>query len=125
MSISIKSTITPLAICCVLHAIVYYHVPVIISIPHHQSAYQISLNPEKPEWKTYLWGQVESEITASSELILNQQRNLIGEAELDRLGQTSSFAEVDKVFQGECERDGFGEFDIDVELGLVYIGVAA
>jgi hypothetical protein len=74
---------------------------------------------------TYLGGQVESEVTASSQSIFNQQRNLIGQAELDRLGKSSSLAEVYKVFEGESQGDRFGEFDFDVKVWLLDIVVAS
>lgn len=74
---------------------------------------------------TCLGSQVESEITASSQSVLHQQRNLVGEAKLDRFGETGSFAEVNKVFQGEGQIDGFGEFDFDVKLWLFDIVVAS
>jgi hypothetical protein len=78
------------------------------------------------EWiVTCLRGQVESEVTASSQSIFNQKRNLIGQAELDRLGKTSSLAEVYKVLEGEGQGDGFREFDFDVKLRLLDIVVAS
>jgi hypothetical protein len=75
--------------------------------------------------RTCLRSQVESQVTASSQSIFNQQRNLVGQAELDRLGETGSLAEVDKVFERECQGDGFGEFDFDVEVWLLDVVVAS
>lgn len=74
---------------------------------------------------TCLGCQVESEVTAASQSVLDQERDLVGQAKLDRLGEAGSFAEVDKVFQGEGQGNGFAEFDFDVELRLVDIGVAS
>jgi hypothetical protein len=73
---------------------------------------------------TCLGCQVESEVTAASKSVLDQERDLIGEAKLDRLREAGSFAEVDKVFQGEGQGNGFAEFDFDIELRLVDISVA-
>lgn len=74
---------------------------------------------------TCLRSQVVSKVTASSQIVFNQQRDLVGEAELDRLGETSGLAELDQVFQGEGQGNGFGELDVDVQLGLVNIGMAS
>lgn len=51
---------------------------------------------------TYLGSQVKSEIAASGKAVLNQQRNLVGEAKLYGLGETCSLAEVDEVLEGKC-----------------------
>jgi hypothetical protein len=74
---------------------------------------------------TYLRSQVESEVTASSQSILYQQGNFVGEAELDRLGKPSRLAEVDEVFQGEGQGDGFSKFDFDVHLWLLDVVMAS
>lgn len=74
---------------------------------------------------TCLRSQVESKITASRQTILNQQRNFVREAELDSLGQASSFAEVDKVFEREGQGDRLSELDLDVQFWLVDVGVAS
>jgi hypothetical protein len=74
---------------------------------------------------TYLRSQVESQVTASGQVILNQERNLIGQAKLDSLGKPRSLAEVDEVFKGESQRDGFGELDFDVQLWLLDVAVAS
>jgi hypothetical protein len=57
--------------------------------------------------------------------IFDQQRDLVGQAKLDLIGQTAGFAEIDKVFERECEGDGLCQVDIDVVFGLINIGVAA
>lgn len=75
--------------------------------------------------ETYLGGEVEAEVTASREVVLNQQRNLVGEADLDLGGESGGLAEVDEVLEGEGQGDGLGELNVDVELGLVHVGVAA
>ena len=74
---------------------------------------------------TYLRSQVESQVTASSQVILNQERNFIGQAKLDSLGKSRSLAEVDQVFKGEGQRDWFGELNFDIEFWLLDIIVAA
>jgi hypothetical protein len=116
----------PHGICCKPHAIIYYCSAIISSILHHQSRKTISIGIEYiRSTVTYLGGQVESEVTASGQSIFNQQRNLIGQAELDRLGKTSSLAEVYKVLEGEGQGDGFGELDFDVKVWLLDIVVAS
>jgi len=116
----------PHGICCKPHAIIYYRSAIISSILHHQSRKNISIHIELiKSTVTYLGGQVESEVTASSQSILNQQRNLIGQAELNRLGKAGSLAEIYKVLEGEGQGDGFGEFDFDVKVWLLDIVVAS
>lgn len=60
---------------------------------------------------------------ATSEIILNKQRNLLRQAELDFGRQVRGLTEVDEVFEGESEGDGFGEGEGNVLIGLVYVGV--
>lgn len=40
-------------------------------------------------------------------------------------GQVGGLAEVDKVFEGEGQGDGFGDVNHDVLIGLVDVGVLA
>ena len=75
--------------------------------------------------RTCLRSQIESKVAASGQSVLNQQRDLIGKAELNRFGESSGFAEIDEVFEGECQGDGFGELDFDVEFRLFNIVVAS
>lgn len=56
-------------------------------------------------------------------MVFNQEWNFVGQAKLDRLGETGSLAEVDEIFEGECQRDGFGEFDFDIHLWLLDVAV--
>jgi hypothetical protein len=74
---------------------------------------------------TCLWSQVESQVTASGQVIFNQERNLIGQAKLDSLGKSRSLAEVDEVFKGESQRDRFGELNFDVQFWLLDVVVAS
>jgi hypothetical protein len=116
----------PHGICCKTHAIIYYRSAIISSILHHQSGNIISIDTDQTKFTVaYLGGQVESEVAASSQSIFNQQRNLIGQAEFDRLGKTSSLTEVYKVLEGEGQGDGFGEFDFDVKVWLLDIVVTS
>lgn len=64
-------------------------------------------------------------MTPALQAILDEQGHLITQAKLHGRGQTRGFAEVDEVFEGECEGNGFGESDVDVEIGLVNVGVGA
>jgi hypothetical protein len=62
---------------------------------------------------TYLWREVETQITASRQGVLDQQGHLVGEADLDLGRQRRGLAEVDEVLEGEGERDGLAELDLD------------
>jgi hypothetical protein len=75
--------------------------------------------------RTCLRGEIESEVAASSQSVFNQQRDLIGKAELDRFGQSCSLTKVDKVLEGECQGDRFREFDFDIEVRLFNIVVTS
>lgn len=68
--------------------------------------------------RAYLRGQVEPEIAVVGQAVLDEQRYLVAEAELDLTAETSSLAEVDEVFEGEGKGDRLAEVDLDV-LGLV------
>ncbi len=76
-------------------------------------------------WLNYLRSQVESEITASSQSVLHQQRDLVGKAKLDRFGKPRSLAEVDKVFQREGQGDRFGKLDLNVHLWFLDVAMAS
>lgn len=73
----------------------------------------------------YLGGEVEPQITVSGNGVLNQEWNLVGQAQLHGLGEASSLAEVCKVLEGECQGDGLGKLDINVRLGLLHVGAAS
>lgn len=75
--------------------------------------------------KTDLWCQVETQVTATREVVLNQERHLAGEADLDLARQGSGLAEVDQVLEGEGQRNGLRQLNIDVQIGLVNVGVAS
>lgn len=71
----------------------------------------------------YLRSKVESEITASSQLVFDQEGNLVGEAEFDGFRETSSLAEVDEVLEGESQGDRLGELDFDIQIWLLDVVV--
>jgi hypothetical protein len=73
----------------------------------------------------YLWSQVESQVAVTRQIVLNEKRNLVGQAELDGGRETRSFAEVDKVFEGEGECNRLREFNVDVQIWLLHIGMAS
>lgn len=75
--------------------------------------------------KTDLWCKVETQVTATREVVLNQERHLAGEADLDLARQGSGLAEVDQVLEGEGQRNGLRQLNIDVQIGLVNVGVAS
>jgi hypothetical protein len=62
---------------------------------------------------------------AASETVLDEQGHLLGEGEADGAGEVGSLAEVDEIFEGECEGDGFAEDNGDILLGLVDAGMLA
>lgn len=55
----------------------------------------------------------------ASKAILDKKRNLLGERQAHRAGEVGRLAEVDEVFERECEGDGFAENNRDVLVGLV------
>jgi hypothetical protein len=73
----------------------------------------------------HLWCQIESQVTATGQTVFNQKGNLIRQAKLNGAGKSTGLAEVDEVLEGEGKRDRFGELDIDVQLWLLDVGVAA
>jgi hypothetical protein len=124
-SISLKSTFAPHDICCIL-------VPSCINVPPLSRLFVITDLQGLLEWillnqlrVTCLRSQVESQVTASGQVILNQERNLIGQAKLDSLGKSRSLAKVDKVFEGEGQRDGFGELNFNIQVWLLDVVVAS
>lgn len=74
---------------------------------------------------TCLGRKVEAQKTAPGQAVLHQQRHLVGEADLDLVGEHGGLAEVDEILEGESQVDGLGQLNVDVELGLVDVGVAA
>jgi hypothetical protein len=72
---------------------------------------------------TNLWCQVEPQKAAVGQLVLYEERNLIGEAEIDLAAQAGGLAEVDEVFQGKGEVYWLGEGDVHVQVGLVHVRV--
>lgn len=62
---------------------------------------------------------------ATSEIVLNKQRNLLRQAELDLGRQVRGLAEVDEVLEGEGKGDGLGERKRNVLVGLVHVGMLA
>lgn len=73
---------------------------------------------------TYLGCEVEPQVT-TSEAILDEKRNLLGEREAHCAGKVCGLAEVDKVLEGECEGNRFAENDRDVLVRLINACVLA
>jgi hypothetical protein len=73
----------------------------------------------------YLWRQIESEVAATGEVVLHEEGNLGGQADLDLVGESRGLAEVDQVLEGEGQRDRLAQLDVNVQLGLLYVGVAS
>jgi hypothetical protein len=69
----------------------------------------------------YLGRKVESQVAVVLQAILDQKRDLIGEAQFDLAGQTTRLAEVDQVLQREGEGYGLGQVNLDVEVRLLNI----
>lgn len=57
--------------------------------------------------------------------IFDQEWHLVGQADLDLVGESRGLAEVDKVFQRKCQRDRLAELNFDIQLGLINVGVAS
>ena len=71
----------------------------------------------------YLRRQVESQVAVAGEIELDQEWDLVRQADLDLAGERCGFAEVHEVLQRECEGHRLGELDLDAILWLVYVGV--
>jgi hypothetical protein len=67
----------------------------------------------------YLGGEVESQIAVVLYSILDKQRNLAGQAELDRIRQPARLAEVCEILEGEGQGDGLSQVNLDIFAGLV------
>lgn len=74
---------------------------------------------------TYLGSKVEAQVAATREVVLDEQRYLVGQADLDLGGQGSGLAKVDKVLEGEGQGHGLSKLNIDIHLRLLNVGVAA
>ena len=59
----------------------------------------------------------------ASKSVFDHQGHLLRKTESHMARQICSLAEVDKVFQGEGEGNGFGEVNGNVLLGLFNVGV--
>lgn len=73
----------------------------------------------------YLRGQVEPEIAVVGQAVLDEQRHLVAEAQLDLAAEAGGFAEVDEVLERESKSDGLSEADLDVLLLVLDVGVLA
>lgn len=74
---------------------------------------------------TYLGRKIEPQIRASRNVVLDQQRHLVREADLDGAAQRARLAKVDEVLEREREGDGLAQLNLDILRGLVDIGVLA
>ena len=74
---------------------------------------------------TNLWCQVESQIAGASQTVLDQQGDLVRQADLDSVGQGLGFAKVDEVLEREGQGYGLGELNLNVVLLLLDVLVAA
>lgn len=83
------------------------------------------------EGEAYLGSKEESQVTAtstaaaSSETILNLQRNFLRKTKLYLARQSSGLTEVDEILEREGESDGLGELDRHVFAGILDVGVLA
>ena len=59
----------------------------------------------------------------ASKVILDKQRHLLRQTELNLRGQIRGLAEVDKVLEGESKGNGFRKGEGNVLVGLLDIGV--
>lgn len=68
---------------------------------------------------TYLGREIEPQVAVVCKAVLDEERNLAGQAQLDGVGQTAGLAKVCEVLQGEGEGDRLSKVDLDGVLGLV------
>jgi hypothetical protein len=73
----------------------------------------------------YLGCKIESQVAVALEPVLNEERDLVGEAQLDLVGHATCLAEVDEVLEREGKGHGLGQIDLDVVLRLLDIRVAS
>ena len=69
----------------------------------------------------YLGSEIESQVAVAGQCVLDEEGNLAGQANLDRVGQTSSLAEVGQIFEREGQGNRLAELNVNVLLGLVDI----
>ena len=74
---------------------------------------------------TYLWCQVEPQITVVAERVFYEKWHFIAQAEPDLITETAGLAEVDKVFERESERNRFAEIDLHILCLVIDIGMRA
>jgi hypothetical protein len=67
--------------------------------------------------------EVEPQITAVRQIVLDKERHLIGQAQLDLLRQTRSLAEVGQILERERQGNWFGEVDLNAVIWLLDIVV--
>ena len=63
---------------------------------------------------TYLGSEVESEVAVVCQRVLDHERHVGRQAQLDSARKTTSLAEVDEVLERECERDWLRQLNVDV-----------
>lgn len=80
---------------------------------------------ETGEIDTHLRGQVEAQVAGALHSILDQERHLVGQADLDLFRQRRGLAEVDQVLEGEGQGHGLAQLNLDVLLRLVDVLMAA
>jgi hypothetical protein len=61
----------------------------------------------------------------SLEPVLDQERHLVGQADLDPGREIGGLAEVDQVFEREGQRDGLAQFNVDTQILLIDVGVGS
>jgi len=62
---------------------------------------------------TYLGREVEPQVAAARQGVLDQQGHLVRQADLDLGCKSGRLAEVDQVLEGECKGDGLAEIDLN------------
>lgn len=64
--------------------------------------------------KYYLGCEVEPQVAVALKAVLDQEGDLVGEAQLDRFGHAACLAEVDQILQREGKGHGLGQINLDV-----------
>lgn len=82
------------------------------------------VGPRGGRW-SYLGSEVESEVAVVCQGVLDHERHISRQAQLNSARKAAGLAEVDQVLEGESEGDGLTELNVDVHFVFLDIGVLA
>ena len=75
--------------------------------------------------RRYLWRQIEAQEAVVGQSVLDEQRDLVAQAQSHLRAQAAGLAEVDQVLEREGERDRFAEVYLDILCLVFHVGVRA